>query len=187
MAKIAIMVTFQDMNPGYSLTQIVLDQARMLTNYGHEVKLLVSEVYNGDGSEFSKYVASFRKVVPFAHLKDYKRKADLTKDHQMTVNATSKMLQDELADCDLCFTHDIVYTGWNLPYALGVQAAGPKLDKVRWLHWIHSMPTAFSDWWEIRRYGNKHKLVFPNKAERIRVAEQFRGVANDVRVIPHIK
>ncbi len=187
MSKVALLTCFQDFNPGYSLTQIVLDQARMLKLYGHEVTLMVSAVYNGDGSEFSEYVDHFKKVVPFAHLKDYKHKAELTEDHKKIVLETADMLKAELADQDFCFTHDIVFTGWNMPYALGVQQMSRELPKLRWLHWVHSIPSAFSDWWSIREYGHHHKLIFPNKAERIRVAEQFRGVMNDVRIIPHIK
>jgi len=49
------------------------------------------------------------------------------------------------------------------------------------------MPSANSDWWRIKQYGENHKLVFPNYTDRTQVAEQYQGVIDDVRVIPHIK
>jgi len=184
MAKVTILTTFQDFNPGYSLTGIVLDQAKMLRRYGHQVDLIVSEVYSS--GSFSEDV-TIKNVLPFAHLQDYATRAAVSTEHYTIANNTADVLKKELADSDYCFTHDIIFTGWNLPYALGVEIASSALPKVKWFHWVHSIPSAFRDWWEIRRYQGYHKIVFPNKTEQIRVAEQFRGTINDVRVIPHIK
>ncbi|GAG48967.1 unnamed protein product, partial [marine sediment metagenome] len=39
----------------------------------------------------------------------------------------------------------------------------------------------------VKRYGPNHKIVFPNNTERLRVAEQFQGTIDDIRVVPHIK
>ncbi|MHA2046716.1 MAG: hypothetical protein ACW99G_18155, partial [Candidatus Thorarchaeota archaeon] len=83
---------------------------------------------------------------------------------------------------------DFVFTGWFLIYGQACRLASPQLKNVRgWFHWIHSMPSANRDWWRIRQYGDNHKLVFPNYTDRVQVAEQYQGVVNDVRVIPHIK
>lgn len=184
--KFAILTTFQDFNPGYSLTGIVIDQIKMLTRQGHEVDLYVSEHYNGtevDG-------ANIKPFIPFAHLKDYKSKKDLTADHADVVSRMKDLLLQEGPCYDFIWTHDLVFTGWNMPYALGIQEAAAHEDvlkDVRWLHWIHSVPSLFSDWWEYRAYGSKHRLVFPNKTDALRVAENYRGELSCVEVIPHIK
>lgn len=183
--KIALLTTFNEFLPGYSLTGIVKDQARMLAEYGHEVHLFVNEKYNGE--KFSDDVI-LEKKIPFTHLIDYQTKKDLTDDHKGIVQQTAAMLTEELSNgYETVFTHDFMFTGWNLPYGLACLEAGNRLDKVRWMHWIHSVPSRSSDWWDVRRYGKKHKIIYPNETDRLRVAEQYRGTIDDVRVVPHIK
>ena len=184
MSKIAILTNFQEFASGYSLTGIVKDQAKMLSKHGHEVHLFVNSAYNGE--EFSEDV-TLRKTIPFSHLIDYKSKLKITADHKMIVNETAVLLEKELADFDFAFTHDFIFTGWFMPYGLACQKASPKLPNLRWLHWIHSVPTAGSDWWNIREYGKHHKIIYPNKTDAIRAAEMYRGTLEDVRVIHHIK
>ena len=184
MSKIAILTNFQEFSPGYSLTGIAKDQAKMLSRHGHEVHLFVNTQYNGE--EFSEDVI-LEKKIPFSHLKDYKSKNQLTPDHKMLVNETALILENELADFDFAFTHDFIFTGWFMPYGLACKQASPKLPNLRWLHWIHSVPTSGSDWWSIREFGKNHKIAYPNKTDAIRVAEAFRGSLEDVRVLHHIK
>lgn len=184
--KIAILTCFMEFQSGYSLTGIVQDQVWMLTKYGHEVHLFVNEQYHG--ASFPADVVLHKKI-PFAHLKDYRAKDDLIEEHKETVSRTKKLCLEVLKDFDFIFTHDLVFTGWNMPYALGIQEAAPEkvLENTRWLHWIHSIPSLLVDWWNIKRYGHYHRLVYPNESDRLRVAEQFNGEIADVRVIPHIK
>ncbi|RLC88828.1 MAG: hypothetical protein DRJ03_00900 [Chloroflexi bacterium] len=182
--KIAILTNMMEFNPGYSLTGIIKDQARMLVKYGHEVHLFVNEQYHGE--EFSEDVILHKKI-PFTHLTDYRTRNELSTEHKQIINTTAVVLQKELVDFDIAFTHDFIFTGWFLPYGMGLQQASTKLPNVRWLHWIHSVPSIMSDWWLIKEYGPKHKIVFPNSTERLRVAEQYRGEIADIRIIPHIK
>ena len=184
--KIAILTNFTDFNPGYSLTGIVQDQVRMLKEHGHEVHLFVSEKCNKKSFPAE---LDLEMKVPFGHLVDYHSRSELTKDHEMLVKSVRAMIINELPSYDMVFTHDWVFTGWNLPYALGIIDASrdEAIKNVRWLHWIHSIPTSGYDWWSIREYGPKHRLVYPNKSDSIRVAEAYRGFPKDVRVVPHIK
>ena len=198
--KIGIITSFQEFQPYYSLTGIVKDRAEMLTRYGHEVHLFVSERYHGE--KFSDDV-TLEKKIPFTHLADYRSLAQLRgedptykpakgcdspAEHQRIKNLTAVMLREELAkDYDVVITEDIVYQGWHLPFAVAIMEASKDLPNVRWLHAIHSVPTIFSDFWDIKLYGNKHKLLYPNQSDSLRVAEQFRGQMKDIRVIPHIK
>lgn len=183
--KVAICTNFMSFLAGYSLTGIVKDQARMLAEYDNEVHLFVNEKYNGE--TFSDDVI-LEKKVPFSHLIDYHAENDLSDHHKEIIQKTSAILIEELAkDYDAVFTHDWVFTGWNLPYGLACLEASKKLPKVRWLHWIHSIPSRQSDWWDIQRFGKKHKIVYPNETDKILVAEQYKGHIDDVRIIPHIK
>ena len=185
--KVAILTTFGEFLPGYSLSGIVQDQAEMLSRHGHDVHLFVNEKYHGES--FPAKI-TLRKEIPFAHLHDYRHRNELKTEHKMTVNAMRKLCVETLMqEFDIVFTHDFVFTGWNMPYALGIieAAKADKDSKTRWLHWIHSVPSPMFDWWNIREYGTKHRLIYPNKTDALRVAEQYRGQLKDVRVIPHIK
>ena len=184
MSKIAILTNMMEFLPGYSLTGIVKDQARMLARYGHEVHLFVNDQYNGE--TFSNDVI-LEKKIPFAHLIDYTSQNDITEDHKKTVQATAAILQHELADFDFAFTHDFVFTGWFMPYGLGCIEASKNLPDLRWLHWIHSIPTRMSDWWAVRTYGANHKIIYPNAYDILQTAEQYRGYIDNVRTIHHIK
>lgn len=183
--KIAILTNFHDFPPGYSLTGIVYDQSLMLARYGHDVHLFVNEQFSPKGMDFAH--VTIHKKVPFAHLKDYSSAKDLTPDHLETIEKMRDMLVKELSDFDFAYTHDFIFTGWFLPYGLGCIEAGHFLPHLQWMHWIHSVPSSMRDWWQVRTYGPTHKLIFPNETDRLRVAEQYRGAIEDVRVIPHIK
>jgi hypothetical protein len=197
--KIGIITTFQSFMPQYSLTGIVKDRAEMLTKYGHEVHLFVSERYHGE--EFPASVI-LEKKIPFTHLADYKSLAQFTgedtnykpaqgcdtpAEHQRIKNLTAVMLRETLADYDVVITEDIVFQGWHLPFAVAIMEASKDLPNVRWLHAIHSVPSVQSDFWNMSLYGKRHKLIYPNRVDALRVAEQYRGTMDDVRVIPHIK
>ena len=184
MLKIAILTNMMEFLPGYSLTGIVKDQSRMLARYDCEVHLFVNDQYNGE--TFSDDVI-LEKKIPFAHLIDYASKNDLTEDHKKIISATAAMLQKELAGFDYVFTHDFVFTGWFLPYGLGCIEAAKNLPDLRWLHWIHSVPTRRSDWWDIKTYGPAHKIIYPNIHDVLQAAEQYRGSIDNVRTIHHIK
>lgn len=197
--KIGIITTFQSFMPQYSLTGIVKDRAEMLTKYGHEVHLFVSERYHGE--EFPAKVV-LEKRIPFTHLADYHSMAQFTgedttykpaagcstpAEHQRIKNLTAAMFREQLADYDVVITEDIVFQGWHLPFAVAIMEASKDLPNVRWLHAIHSVPSVQSDFWNMSLYGKRHKLIYPNRVDALRVAEQYRGVIDDVRVIPHIK
>lgn len=183
--KIAILTNFSEINHGYSLTGIALDQLRMLTEYGHEAVLFVQTSFNLDTYD-DPY--SVRAVLPPGRLEDYARQGDLSEDHRdRFIPEISRILARELAGFDLAFTHDWVFTGWNLPYALAIRQASMRLPDLKWLHWVHSIPSGNRDWWSITEYGPAHKLIYPNVSDQLRLAEQFRGALEDLRWIPHIK
>ena len=187
--KIAILTNFNEFNPGYSLTGIVQDQCRMLHKYRHDVSIVVLDKFNDKKGLFPHGGPPVKvlKKMPFGNLIDYKTQDDLTDGHKELAQRISKMLRSEFFDYDIIFTHDLIFTGWNLPHAVGIKLASPHMPNVRWMHWIHSIPSTQNDWWSIRAYGKNHRIIFPNSSNRILVAEQYRGTIDSVRTIPHIK
>jgi len=183
---VGVFTTFQYFAAGYSLMNLVLSQIRQLRRGGYEPHFLVCENF-GNSEEFYKE-ATTHKIIPVGHLEDY-RVAELEEKHQELVDKTAEALIKIIDDIgiNLMLTHDIVFLGWHYPYALAVQKASRERPDVKWMHWIHSVPSGFNPIWDIRKYGKNHKLVFPNKTEALRVAEQFRGTIEDVIPVHHVK
>lgn len=185
--SIAILTNFQDFNPGYSLSGIVTDQYRMLKKHGHPVSIFTCTAFNHTTIPKSIDSKDLRHCLPFAHLIDYTTKTKITDDHKKIVDETLKMFMKELEHIDIVFAHDFTFTGWNMPYGLALIEASKRLPKIRFFHWIHSIPTRMSDWWDFNTWGPNNRLIYPNSTDAIQVAEQYRTGLHAVRCVHHIK
>ena len=133
--KIAILTTFHEFNPGYSLTGIVKDQALMLTRFGHEVSIVVAKGYHGEKLDYP-LLTILPDDIP---LIDYACLNDLSTEHHLMSDRVAEVLTQELADMDVVLTHDVLLTGWNLPYFVGLtKVTGLKCS---WFHGFMSLPT----------------------------------------------
>ena len=192
-SKVAIMTNFYEFNPGYSLTGIVLDQAEMLCRHGHDVTIFCNQNYKGDyephafPQRLDDMGVGLNPILPNLKLVDYRSKEELRADHKEEIIVLAGMLATYLKPYDAVFTHDWVFTGWNLPYHQALVTATEHLQHVAFLHWVHSIPQHSFDWWDLRRMGPNHKLVYPNKTDAIICAEAYRTEEYNVKVIPHIK
>lgn len=195
-SKVAILTNFMEFNPAYSLTGIVQDQCKMLQDNNHPVKLFVNSQYKlsqKDEVQFSHNVSSklpsvdLYRNIPFSHLVDYTSINSLSDHHKDIADQVEEMLIRELQDVEIVFTHDFVFTGWFLPYGLGVMKAAARLPNTKFFHWIHSTPSTLRDWWDFNSWKGHHKLIFPNRTEKVRIAEQYRTLPQNVSCIHHIK
>lgn len=194
---VAILTAFASMPPGYSLTGIVEDQIRMLTSKGHHVHLFVCEHFSEKPEEqlfkhdpWVREKYTLHKVIPFAHLVDYRSEKDISDEHLKIIEKGVETLASTLKDIKYIFTHDYVFTGWNLIYGKMIMDLCRKYPVYRehtWMHWVHSIPTHNLDWWNLRKYSGRHRIVFPNSADARRVAEAYKCETDHVVVIPHIK
>lgn len=178
------------MRPEYGVYSVVIPQAEALAYFGNDVTLFVSEDFEKTGPfpfRFPENIIS--ATVPARSKFDYQSEKDLTQEHDAYVNHFSKWLLDRAAEGFDCFiTHDWVYTGWNLPYFLAMEKVREETRHIKWLHWCHSIPGGEGrDWWNLRRLGERnHKLVYPNKTAKLRLANYFQTEAPHVFAIPHI-
>lgn len=197
--NIAILTNFNEFNPGYSLTGIVIDQAEMLAKQGHKVFVFVNEQfnpkYNGDCGltslieKYSNQIILMPKTV-FLHLTDYQTKNNLTDEHLKGALKFGQILEGilEANKISSVFTHDLIFTGWNLPYSIGIREAQRRLNNnIKWFHWVHSIPSGDKDWWNLNEYHGYNYIVFPTRSEVNRVAESFKTRQSSVLLIPHIK
>ena len=178
--KIAILTNFNDYNPGYSLTGIVKDQKVMLKKIGgHQVDVFVNTNFKG----YEEVI----KRVPQLNLTDYSTKKCMSK----TLDKNSLKIKTFLENFidnkyDIVITHDWIFTGWNLPYAMALQSLEFS-KKTKYLHWIHSMPCENKDWWNIKFYAKNHLIVYPNKTDSVCVLENYKATPDRLEIIPHIK
>lgn len=188
--KIAILTNFFEARPGYSLVSIVADQVRMLHEKGHEAHLFVLESFPSKNKYPVPEHAVVHATVPKTVLIDYQSKKELSSEHKNLSAKYAESLTEELlsGDFKLVLTHDWIFTGWNLPYATTLMAVTNRLPEIKFYHWVHSIPTARRDWWELAVYGNSNNhLVYPNGTDAVRVALQFKTDVGHIQVVPHIK
>ena len=183
----------------YSLCGVVKDQCIMLSREGNDVHLFVNEEASIFPEPWMENITIHKKI-PFFHMTDYQSRGNIKPEDKEVIEKMKGLILNDLQEYDYVFTHDFIFTGWNMPYALGmIQATRIKPGgnpaesevrmmnpKQRWFNWVHSVPTGLKDWWNISEYGRKHKIIYPNSTDRLAVAEQFRGRIDNVRIIPHI-
>lgn len=200
---IGILTNFTDFRPAYSVSSIIIDQAHMLARQNHKVIIFVNEEFSdkhnddvGITSLLEQYpdnIFIFR-LTKFLNLIDYD-KDELTKEHSEQIIPGAKVYERTIIDqgIEILFTHDFIYTGWNLPYYHMIKETSKRLKnsghQVRWLHWIHSVPVfaGRKPWWTLEPLEGDHKIVFPNRMEQQLVAECFQCGIKNVLTIPHIK
>lgn len=187
--KIAILTNFTEIHPGYSLSSLVCDQAVMLQEYDHEPEVFVCEGFRYHKSEIPDAWKNpvIREVVPKFPLTDYHSQADMGEDKQVNVDRIVDFIKEHLTGFDVIFTHDWIFTGWNLPFAKAILKTLDDTCKIPFLHWVHSIPSGARDFWNFDHYGPNHRIIYPNSVDRLRVANQFRTSESKVLVIPHIK
>lgn len=172
--QIAILTAFSQLQPGYSLTGVVRDQAMMLRAHGHKVDVFGNE-------DVKELIPFFEKIVQ----KDYETAQDLTAEHEAFAKRMAAKIQS--LNYDFIFTHDFAFQGWYLPHGFACIEAS-RFMPVKWLHWIHSIPSQYRDWWRAQLYDRtKHRFIYPNETDRLLVAEQYRTDIDMVRTIPHIR
>lgn len=186
--KIGILTNFLDPHPGLSLTSIVSDQITMLSKYVHDVTLFVADRYSTEHYQLEPRGSyHVRKVIPHPDLVDYSTRKDISEEHLKASEEIAKVFVQEFKDFDLIITHDFIFTGWKLPYALAIMEASRNLPTVKWLHWIHSVARHNFDWWDLSEYGPNHKIVIPNRTHKKLTAAMYATDSYNVKCIPHIK
>lgn len=190
--RIAILTNFHDFNPGYSLTGIVADQVRMLHRYGHDVHLFMSESHCDKFDHLRPDGAEIHFTVPHEILSDPSSKEDRTFLQEKHRRRVGPWLVETLRDFDIAYTHDWILTGWNLPFALAMQDTCQQTRHIGFMHWIHSIPCGFKDWWHLAHYGangkpRNHFIISPTAIMAQALADQYRCTKEHVRRVHHIK
>lgn len=184
---VGVFTSFTYYAAGYSLTNLIRSQIRQLTRGGYPPHLMVCDSFKEADQYFKE--ATIHKVIPTGALDIPYNKPELQQKHKKLADETTKALVKMIDDYELniIFTHDIIFLNTHYPYAVAVERASKERPNVKWMHWIHSCPSGLNPIWSIKKYGPGHKIVFPNRTDALRVAEQFRGDIDDVWPIHHVK
>jgi hypothetical protein len=118
--KVALLTTFFESESGYSLISVAETQIRMMLDHGYDPAVLVQEDFREPETEDSVWrssIVDLRKCVPFMHLSK-----SIAKDFEKRVSQIQAALEQNLADIDVCITHDIIlqdsYREHNIVVAL---------------------------------------------------------------------
>lgn len=183
--KIGIFTTFYKIDPGYSICNVVLQQLNLLLKYGYQPVLFVLTTFKDDDKVPSG--VEVRKIIPQLILEPYGsgNLDNLDPDVDKTVVA----LETNMADIDVCLTHDIIFINSCLPYNIALRnAIDGALNKVKWLHWMHSAPSHRptldgSPWDNLYTLPKNSKLIYMNHTDVVRAAEMYGVFPKDVRTI----
>lgn len=182
--KVGVLTTFANFNSAFSLCGVVKQQLVALVKYGYNPVLFVLDSFK----EHNKVPegVEIRTVIPQLLLEPYGAK-DITNLDEDVAKA-QKAMEENMADIDVCLTHDIIFINSYLPYNVALRKAiETTLSKVRWLHWMHSGPSfatldgsVFDNLYTLPK--NSH-LVYMNYTDSIRAAEMYHVLPKDVRTI----
>lgn len=129
--KIAIITTFRDFDPAYSLCGVVKEQIKMLVNHGYILKVLVTQGFKPT----EVYTEDILRYLP-----DQQRSNSVKVDESFTedVDKLVKAYREHLQDVRIVITHDIIYQTDALKHNVALRMYQQERSDMRFLHWIHS-------------------------------------------------
>lgn len=199
--RVAILTSLVDFSPAYSLTGIILDQARALKKHGFEYTLFCLKNFHSKDKDLPNVAGlNIEYVLPQTCLIDYKPSEaphqteggktgfeDQVKAH-LEGKGDAKGYSQVLKDYDTIITHDLMFLGWHLPQNKAIRECIDKWPEKNWLHWIHSGPS--------QRPGNtvypttlrysaapNSTYVFLNEGQRLDCALMLQTTRDNIAVV----
>lgn len=131
--QIGVLTTFVKFSQQYSLCSIVKEQIEVLEKNGYDVTLIAIE-----GCEFP----NAKKIRYMSHVYLGATLQEVKKDFEAKVNDIYTSYNRVLTDFHVILTHDIMFQSWFLPYNAALRRFAKDYPQIRWLHWMHSAPSA---------------------------------------------
>lgn len=188
--RVVIITTFLNFSPDYSLVSVVADQLRMMVRNDYTPSLVVHEGFPDD--EQVPEGVNLLKVMPVLPLHDYQPHEGPKPEFESQVAAIVAAMRPVLAEADVAITHDLIFLGWYLPHNAAIRELAEEFPHVKWLHWIHSAPSARPgtlSYPSNLRYSlpPNGKLVYLNNNDALRLAEMYGTSLENVRIVPNSK
>jgi len=181
---VAILTTFWEWNPAFSLTSVIHDQLVAHVKNGYRTQLFVLENFT-DEKKVPEGVEVL-KVLPQLILEPYQG-TNFPDNWKEEAKKVEDILKEHAREADYIIAHDWIFIDTYLPYNIGLRDADLAAKK---FHWIHSAPSP-----RIELEDNPHanrfvmpqnsKLVYLNDDKVIDLAEMYATFPKDVRVVPN--
>ncbi len=173
MKKAGLFTTFFEATSGYSLIGVTETQIRMLLDHHYEPVVLVQENFTEPDapSLWRSEVIDLRPSIPFLHLE-----RGVAEDFEERMEAVLEALRIELAEVDVCITHDIILQEFYKEHNVAMRKYAKERPDLLWLHWVHSVPTPNN----AQEYPNSSRytsppgyIVYPNDTDKGRVCRTY--------------
>ena len=195
MRKISILTSFGGgVDEAYSLIGVVQNQIRMLVSNGYKPVVIVKEGFHPEQAFALKEVEL--RFIPAVRSSNYISEA-IDDTFKADVEALKKKLIENLKDCQVVLTHDLIYQPESLKmnFAARYAVRDGDLKHILWLHWVHSATSPQTLGKELKqndayfdvvaqRFPNSF-VVFPNSYSIPRVARNFGYEEDQVKVVHH--
>jgi len=160
--KVAILTSLVDFSPAYSLSGIILDQARALKRHGYDYDLLCLKSFNSNDKDLiEREGLSIKYILPQTLLVDYGAEQKADEDHvdkktgkkiagfetQVAVHFEGDKekgwvgYREALEPYDTIIDHDLMFLSWHLPQNAAIRRCIDLWPEKNWLHWVHSGPS----------------------------------------------
>jgi glycosyltransferase involved in cell wall biosynthesis len=193
MGSIAILTTFRDADPAYSLNRVVIDQIKMLTIGGYGVRVVVAEGFKPVDVYAQENVTLF--TIPDVRVSN---EMNAVKDDTFTedIQKLTEAYRKALEGVDVAITHDLVYQPAQVKHQIATRQIANESPNIKWLHWIHSATSPQTLIMErnfyqddylkflVDPYPNSYYVFFNNWSRR-RVAANFGVPVDRVKTVYH--
>lgn len=186
---VAIFTTFYQIDPAYSLCNVVEDQLKMFTMHGYKIKVLVDE-----GLDESKLRGVWKHpnvtICKFLTV-DRSNEGILPSDFHEQANKLYEQIKEILKDVKTVIAHDVILQPAHIIHNLACRRLAQERLDLSWIHWAHSSTAPqvkCSDPTVSNVIGQKFPnsiAAYPNDWDRARVARNWGYEMNEVKTVHH--
>ena len=193
MKNVAILTTFFNADPAYSLNRSVQDQLKMLVTHGYRPKVLVLEsgAWNDPPEMYGHEHVELVQLPSVSVSNQIERDEKLDDD----VERLYVSMKEILKKTEVVFTHDIIYQPSGLKLNIAGRMVANLLPNIRWFHWIHSATSPYRLHKDgfiseqhiglIEEKWPNSSAVFFNGMSIPRISENFSYEEHEVKIVPN--
>jgi glycosyltransferase involved in cell wall biosynthesis len=150
--KVALFCVLDNLSTSYSLTEVLLDQAKMLARSGHRVDIWLEQQWTLGSDPVAQELTGHPLIrcvncIPRVRLYDYRLGEDVEEAAEpgdpipcfdRKVMTLVSGLSSPALGVDLIITHDLLFQSWYLAHGWACHDLARLRPHLKWLHWQHS-------------------------------------------------
>ena len=185
--KIAILTTFYEFDPAYSLCACAEDQIRMFVNHDYKIKVLVDVAFKNPGGYWAHPNITYGFTPPVQRSNE----GILNENWKEEAEAFYQSIKKELEGYKIVLAHDVTLQPAHLVHNIACRRLAAERPDLRWLHWCHSAtaPSVRCSNEDARKiiqqkFPNSF-ICYPNDWDRKRVALNYGYELDEVKCVHH--